>query len=300
VGNHESGVPAVANLSLGGGSSATLNAAIARAVADGITVVVAAGNSNDDACSYSPASEPSAITVGATDSTDSRASYSNWGSCVDVFAPGSQILSAAISSPTAEATLSGTSMASPHVAGAAALILEESPSLTPAEVARRITTAATRGVVTDAGPNSPNKLLFIGVNDYPADTTSTTAPTVPSTSTPDTISTTSTIDVPRHDDAVTTTTSQTDSSSSTSEAPLLAIPRAAAVTPELVVNPEALVARVSANKVIIRIKNFTGSVDVFASGRFFLRTAKRTFIINAKGIGVRTLTVRASASHTGT
>ena len=301
IANHESGVPAVANLSLGGGSSPTLNAAVARAVADGITVVVAAGNSNDDACSYSPASEPSAITVGASDRTDMRASFSNWGGCVDVFAPGTQILSASIAGPTAEATLSGTSMASPHVAGAAALILEESPSLTPAEVAQRITTAATRGVVTDAGPNSPNKLLFIGVNDYPPDTTSTTAP---ATTLPPATTSTTIVDSPRRDDAVPTTLADTEPAADTSPpstqeaSPNFVVPRAASLAPLLVPAPEAVVDRVSTNKVIIRVKNYKGAVDVYSDGKFFLRTSKRTFVIRAKGIGARKIAIRASTQRT--
>jgi len=117
VANHAAGTPAVANLSLGGSRNTAMNAAIARGVADGITMVVAAGNSNADACRYSPASEPTAITVGATGSTDIRASFSNFGTCVDLFAPGVSIVSAWRTSSTAIRSLSGTSMASPHVAG---------------------------------------------------------------------------------------------------------------------------------------------------------------------------------------
>ncbi|MSY38944.1 MAG: S8 family serine peptidase, partial [Actinobacteria bacterium] len=120
--HHASG-PAVLNMSLGGGYSKTLNDAVVAAVADGITVVVAAGNSSVNACDSSPASEATAITVGATSSNDARASFSNYGSCVDLFAPGVNITSAGISGTTSASTFSGTSMASPHVAGAAAVYL---------------------------------------------------------------------------------------------------------------------------------------------------------------------------------
>jgi len=154
--------PAVINMSLGGGASSTLDAAIAKAVASGIPVIVAAGNSQADACTYSPAREPSAITVGASTGTDSRASYSNFGTCLDLFAPGSSIQSAWYSGTTATRILSGTSMAAPHVAGHAALLLEASPTATPAQIAESIRSGATVGKVTSAGAGSPNLLLFTG------------------------------------------------------------------------------------------------------------------------------------------
>jgi subtilisin family serine protease len=156
--NHAAGIPAVANLSVGAAASASLNSAVASAVADGITVVVAAGNDNANACNYSPASAPSAITVGATAFNDSRASYSNIGKCLDIFAPGSSITSAYIGSSTAVAGMSGTSMASPFVAGIAAVYLETRPSATPAAVTKAITDAASPNVVGSAGVDSPNKL----------------------------------------------------------------------------------------------------------------------------------------------
>lgn len=152
--------PAVANMSLGGGLSSMLNAAVAGAVAKGVTMVVAAGNSNADACTSSPASEPSAITVGATTSTDARASYSNFGTCLDLFAPGSSITSATSTSDTATAVLSGTSMASPHVAGVAALALAANPTATPAAVAQFILDTSTPDKVIGAGAGSPNRMVY--------------------------------------------------------------------------------------------------------------------------------------------
>lgn len=156
--------PAVVNMSLGGGASSTLDSAVANVVSRGIPVAVAAGNSNVDACTSSPAREPSAITVGATASNDARASYSNWGKCLDVFAPGSSITSAGISGDTAVTTMSGTSMAAPHVAGNAALLLQGQPTLTAGEVAQLITSRATPNKVTSAGTGSPNLLLYTGTD----------------------------------------------------------------------------------------------------------------------------------------
>ncbi len=152
--------PALINLSLGGGASASLDAAVAKAVATGIPVVVAAGNDNANACNYSPARESSAITVGATTNTDARASYSNFGSCLDLFAPGSAITSTWYESTVAVKSLNGTSMAAPHVAGLVALILGSSADATPADIPDLIRAAATTGVVTSAGSGSPNLLLY--------------------------------------------------------------------------------------------------------------------------------------------
>ncbi|GAA2104744.1 S8 family peptidase [Actinomadura alba] len=159
--------PAVANMSLGGGASTALDNAVTNSINSGITYAIAAGNDNLNACNYSPARVPSAITVGATERTDARASYSNYGTCLDIFAPGSGITSAWHTSTTASNTISGTSMATPHVAGAAALVLAGSPSSTPAQVTATLTTAATPNVVTNPGTGSPNRLLFTTTGDTP-------------------------------------------------------------------------------------------------------------------------------------
>jgi len=156
------GAPAVVNMSLGGSPSTIVDSAVQRLIDDGITVVVAAGNSAYSACLASPARVPAAITVGATQSDDARAQYSNFGPCLDIWAPGTGITSAGIASDTATAVKSGTSMATPHVAGAAALLKAATPSLSPAGVASALIANSTPGVVTDAQLDSPNRLLFTG------------------------------------------------------------------------------------------------------------------------------------------
>ncbi|GLP71944.1 hypothetical protein TUSST3_85630 [Streptomyces sp. TUS-ST3] len=153
--------PAVANLSLGGPHNAQLDAAVRTSIASGVTYTVAAGNDGLPAGLYSPADVPQAITVGATDRTDARAGFSNYGSAVDLFAPGVSITSAGIAGDTARKTWSGTSMATPHAAGAAALYLAEHPAATPAQVGRALVKLAISGKVSGRGAGSPDKLLQV-------------------------------------------------------------------------------------------------------------------------------------------
>ncbi|KAA1425674.1 S8 family peptidase [Nocardioides antri] len=160
TGDHDPGEPAVANMSLGGGFSSAVNDAVANSIADGVSYVVAAGNSNVDACTASPASAPDALTVGATTYNDARASYSNWGTCLDLFAPGSQVLSTYAVSNSSVHIENGTSMASPHVAGVVATYLQQFPNASPATTANAIRNSATPNRVTGIGTGSPNKLLY--------------------------------------------------------------------------------------------------------------------------------------------
>lgn len=157
--------PAVANISLDGPRSRAMNDALQRSVAAGITYAVAAGNENDDACQYSPASADAAITVGATDENDARAWFSDYGSCVDIFAPGQDITSAWIGGASEKATISGTSMATPHVTAAAAMVLADHPTFTPEQVRATIVNMASKDIVTNLDSTftlSPNRLVFTG------------------------------------------------------------------------------------------------------------------------------------------
>jgi subtilisin family serine protease len=158
--NHQK--PAVANMSLGGGADRAMDDAVRRSVAAGITYVLAAGNDNADACGSSPARTPEAITVGATTNSDARASFSNFGSCVDIFAPGHNITAGWYTSDTDTKTISGTSMASPHTAGVVALYLERNPGASPNDVAKALTDNSSPGKVGSPGVCSPNKLAFTG------------------------------------------------------------------------------------------------------------------------------------------
>jgi subtilisin-like proprotein convertase family protein/subtilisin family serine protease len=200
--DHAAGAPAVANMSLGGGFDQATNDAVTASIADGVTYGVAAGNDNGaNACNVSPASTPNAITVGSTTTTDARSSFSNIGTCLDIFAPGSSITSAWNTNDTATNTISGTSMATPHVVGAAALVLGTSPSFTPQQVRDFLVNNATNGVVTSPGTGSPNKLLFV-VNEAPAQdfsiaVTPASGSTSPGGSLSATVSTTTTVGAPQ-------------------------------------------------------------------------------------------------------
>ena len=179
VANHVAGTPAVANMSLGGGASASVDLAVQNVISDGVVMAVAAGNDGLNACNYSPARAANAITVGSTTSTDARSTFSNTGSCVDIFAPGSGITSAWITSTTAINTISGTSMATPHVAGVAAVLFGRYPTSTPAQIATMLRNSASPNVVSSAGTGSPNYLLYLDPVGGPIVAPTPVAPSAP-------------------------------------------------------------------------------------------------------------------------
>jgi subtilisin family serine protease len=162
---------AVANMSLSGGVANVIDTAVANSVAKGVVYTVAAGNDNQNACNYSPARTAEAITVGAIKNNDMRASFSNYGKCLDIFAPGQGILSAWIGSDTAAGTLDGTSMAAPHVCGAAALYRQAFPNATPQQVRDELVKNATKNKVQGAGVGSPSDLIYTAFIDTAPDTT---------------------------------------------------------------------------------------------------------------------------------
>merc|ERR550539_882110 len=160
--------PAVASMSLGGsGTQQAMAEAVRSAVNAGVVVVVAGGNSNSDSCRFSPAFVPEAVTVGSTTSRDARSSFSNYGSCTNIWAPGSSVLSAGHRSDTASATFSGTSMACPHVSGGAALILEADPNMKPSSVLQALLDDAVTGALTGLKSSDTNKLLYVAEGGAP-------------------------------------------------------------------------------------------------------------------------------------
>ena len=160
--------PAIASMSLGGsGTQQAMRDAVDAAVNSGVVVVVAGGNSNSDACRFSPAFVPSAITVGSTTSRDRRSSFSNYGSCTDIWAPGSDVVSASHRSDTGSTSLSGTSMACPHVSGGAALVLDANPSFAASKVISELLSGAVVGAISDLKSGDTNALLYVGEGGPP-------------------------------------------------------------------------------------------------------------------------------------
>ena len=189
--HHQTGVPAIINLSVGMSKSIAFNEAAQALIADGLIVVAAAGNQNRDACLYSPASEPSVISVGGTDRAALRASYSNYGACVDIFAPGSDLVGAWFGSTNIYRSSSGTSNAAPIVSGIVAMMLQDNPSLTQSQVEEQLKANATRDILFNIGAGSQN-LLAYSLFDVISPVPTTTVP-VPATTTPVVVVTTTTV-----------------------------------------------------------------------------------------------------------
>lgn len=179
VGQHQPGVPAVANLSLSGLANPTIDAAMNALIADGVTAAVAAGNEATDACTRSPAGVDAALTVAASNLADQQATFSNIGSCVDLYAPGVDITSIWPTTPDATLTISGTSMSAPHVAGTAAVLLSVQPGLTPAQVSDKLLADATVDVLTGTSPDTVNRLLFLDQYATPPPSTPPPPPAAP-------------------------------------------------------------------------------------------------------------------------
>lgn len=175
--------PAVANISITApGSSSFLETAITNSIASGVVYAIAAGNNGADACSFTPARTPNALTVGATWQIDERAPFSNYGACTDIFAPGYEIVSAGIASDSATRQLSGTSMAAPMVAAVAAIYRAANPSATTSATTQAVLNGSTNGIVTNPGAGSPNKLLYSWLGGAPAPTPTPTATPTPTPS----------------------------------------------------------------------------------------------------------------------
>lgn len=218
--HHQSGVPAVANLSVGMPKSTAFNEAVRKLIADGIIVVGAAGNQNRDACLYSPASEPSIISVGATDRSELRASYSNFGSCIDIFAPGSDLVGGWVGPSNTYRSSSGTSNAAPIVSGIVATMLQRNPTLTQQQVEQMLVASATSGAVFNIGAGSPNLLAFSAFDVSPVAAPVTTTVPVSTTVVPTTtVAPTTTIAVTTTVAAPTTTVAPSTTVASTTTVP---------------------------------------------------------------------------------
>ena len=212
IDDHADTKPAVANFSLGGSFSIALNGAMVSLMEDNISVVIAAGNSNRDACSYSPASEPLAITVGGINQADGKVPSSNFGSCIDVFAPGTDIVSTWFTSDTSLRSMSGTSIAAPFVSGVVAMMLDENNALTPAQVHDQVVITATNTPISASGTGSPTRILFNGYSmpvEAPPETTTTSTTTTSTTVVVQAVTTTSTTSTTSTTVAPTSTTTAT-------------------------------------------------------------------------------------------